>query len=74
MKAELKIWDTLLASGRPEVRPLITFTLKHWQQDPDLAGIRDSALLSRIPSDEQAELSVFWAEVQALLAKAEIPS
>jgi hypothetical protein len=30
-------------------------TLRHWQQDTDLAGIRDAAALAKLPQDAQGE-------------------
>jgi hypothetical protein len=45
--------------------------LRHWQKDPDLAGLRDAAALARLPAGEQTEFRKLWAEVAALLAKAQ---
>ena len=46
-------------------------TLRHWQQDTDLAGIRDAAALAKLPADEQKAFAQLWADVAALLKKAE---
>jgi WD40 repeat protein/serine/threonine protein kinase len=73
LKAELAVWGKQLESGPPEDRPFIMLTLQHWQKDPDLAGIRDSALIAKLPLDEQSSLAMFWGDVQALLTKVEIP-
>ena len=40
-------------------------------EDPDLAGIRDAAALAKLPADEQKAFTQFWADVAALLKKAE---
>jgi hypothetical protein len=45
-------------------------TLLHWQTDPDLAGVRDQALLAKLPEAERQEWAKLWAEVAALLVKA----
>ncbi len=45
----------------------------HWQQDTDLAGIRDAAALAKLPADEQKACTQLWADVAALLKKASGP-
>jgi hypothetical protein len=45
--------------------------LQHWQKDTDLAGIRDRAALAKLPADEQKVFTQLWADVAALLKKAE---
>jgi hypothetical protein len=45
--------------------------LRHWQQDTDLAGIRDAAALAKLPADEQKAFIQLWSDVAALLKKAE---
>jgi hypothetical protein len=37
------------------------------------AGIRDAAALARLPAEEQKTFAQFWADVAALLKKAESP-
>jgi hypothetical protein len=46
-------------------------TLSNWQQDTDLAGIRDAAALAKLPADEKKACTQLWADVAALLKKAE---
>lgn len=46
-------------------------TLQHWQTDPDLAGIRDLQPLAKLPEPEQETYRKLWADVAALLKKAE---
>jgi hypothetical protein len=43
--------------------------LRHWQQDPDLAGVRDAAELEKLPEAERAEWKKLWEDVAALLKK-----
>jgi hypothetical protein len=45
--------------------------LRHWQQDPDLAGLRDAAALAELTADEQKAFTQMWVEVAALLQQAE---
>ena len=70
LKADLTAWGKLLESGPPQDRPFIVQTLIHWQQDSDLAGIRDAEALARLPKAEQKEWQSLWAEVEALLKRA----
>lgn len=43
-------------------------TLQHWQQDADLAAIRDPAALAKLPEAERRkQWESLWAEVAALL-------
>ena len=65
------MWTKLLESGPPEDQPAIIRTLKHWQSDMDLAGIRDTMELAKLPAEEQQGFAHLWADVAALLKKAE---
>src|SRR5262249_10720078 len=70
LTAELKVWDGLVASGRPQDRSIIVRTLSDWQKNSDLAGIRDAAALAKLPPEEQKAFAQLWADVAALLRKA----
>ena len=43
----------------------------HWQQDTDLAGLRDAAALAKLPADQQKACTQLWADVAALLKRAQ---
>jgi hypothetical protein len=45
--------------------------MRHWQRDPDLAGLRDEAALARLPEADQKAWRTFWAEVATLLKRAQ---
>ena len=45
--------------------------MRHWQKDPDLAGIRDQEALAKLPPEERAAYERLWADVAALLKKVE---
>jgi superkiller protein 3 len=70
LKADLALWGKRLEGGQPLDRPAATKMLQHWQQDPDLAGVRDPKALARLPEAERKEWAKLWAEVGALLKKA----
>jgi tetratricopeptide (TPR) repeat protein len=70
LSADLKHWTKQAQSVKPSDRALVQQTLQHWQYDPDLAGLRDSAALKKLPADERAACQKLWADVAALLKKA----
>jgi hypothetical protein len=57
-----------------EKTPLFTYLMnndmQHWQQDADLAGLRDEKELAKLPKDERAALTKFWGEVDRLTKQA----
>jgi hypothetical protein len=41
--------------------------MRHWQQDADLASVRDPQALDRLPNDERHQWRQLWQDVAALL-------
>ena len=70
LRADLVLWTKLLASGPPASRRAIVEKMNLWKQKPDLASIRDAAVLARLAADEQKAFAQLWADVEALLKKA----
>jgi hypothetical protein len=66
LKAELTAWD------KEQSRPAIVKTLRQWQQESDLAGLRDKAELARLPAEEQRAFTQLWTDVARLLKKQSI--
>jgi hypothetical protein len=71
LRADLAQRTKQLQSGQPADRKAAQDALRNWQQDNDLAGIRDAAALAKLPDDERAACEKLWADVAALLKKAE---
>ncbi len=71
LRADLTLWTRLLESGQPADRPEAQRMLLHWQNDGDLAGIRDEAALARLPEAERKEWQGLWGDVKALLERAQ---
>ncbi len=69
LRAELIAWTGLVESGPPETRVSIAQTLEHWQQDSDLASLRDEAELAKLPAEEQQAFQQLWTKVAELLEK-----
>jgi serine/threonine-protein kinase len=76
--ADLAARAKQLTSWWPGAREQAKTALRHWQQDPDLAGVRDKQALAALPAEERAEWEKLWAEVADLLrrldAKATAPA
>jgi tetratricopeptide (TPR) repeat protein len=62
LRADLAAWT----KGVEKARPVVQRTLTHWQQDPDLAGLRDRDALAQLPEAERQACRNLWAEVDAL--------
>src|SRR5262249_55594897 len=71
LRADLALRTKQLENGKPADRAEVQRGLRHWQKDPDLAGLRDQAALAKFPPGEQKACTQLWAEVAALLEKAE---
>ncbi len=71
LRAGLEAWGNRFDSEPSQARPAIVRTLSHWQKDTDLAGLRDAAMLAKLPADEQKAFMQLWTDVAALLKKAQ---
>jgi hypothetical protein len=71
LRADLALWGKQRGPGAPQTPAAVLKTLRHWQQDTDLAGVRDPAALAQLPEAERADWQKLWADVAALLKKAE---
>ena len=67
LKSELAAWSKLLRSGPAQANGAIAQTLKHWQEDTDLAGVRDAEALRKLAEEERKGWDALWAEVKDLL-------
>ncbi len=72
LQADLALWSTQSENGTPDMRATMQKNLQHWQEDSDLAGVRDAAALEKLPETERAEWKKLWAEVEELLKKVEL--
>ena len=71
LRADLALHSKQLEAGKPADRSQPQSTLRHWQQDSDLASVRDTAALAKLPADERKACAQLWADVAALLKKSE---
>jgi hypothetical protein len=70
LRADLALHAKLLQGDQPQDRALVQEQLKNWQSDGDLACIRDSGALDKLPAGERAAFVQFWADVETMLRKA----
>jgi serine/threonine-protein kinase len=71
LKAEHAAWTKQLASPASGAREQVAEVLQHWRKDPDLAGVREPDALAQFPEPERAAWRTLWADVEALLERAE---
>jgi tetratricopeptide (TPR) repeat protein len=71
LRADLAAWGQALATGKAPAASAVQQTLRQWQTDADLAGVRDKAELSRLAGPERGAWENLWAEVEALRQRAQ---
>ncbi len=70
LRAELVRSAKQAESNNPKAREAAQQGLKYWQEDADLAGIRDKDALEKLPEAERDAWRKLWDDVAAVLAKA----
>jgi serine/threonine-protein kinase len=73
LRADVALWGKQAEGGTPQTRALVQQTLRHWQEDADLAGLRDAAALAKLPEAERAEWQKLWADAEETLKKVAAP-
>jgi tetratricopeptide (TPR) repeat protein len=73
LHADLALWGKQLEGGKAAEHTAVQKQMRHWQQDPDLAGLRDATALAKLSAEEQKAFTQLWADVAALLKKADTP-
>jgi hypothetical protein len=66
LAADLVLWTKQADSKDAKIRAGVRKTLQHWQNDPDLAGVRESEALIQLPEAERDAWRKLWAEVAAV--------
>ena len=57
----------------PKAAERVVAALRSWRSDYALAGVREADALAKMPEPERKDWQAFWADVDALLKKAEPP-
>ncbi len=63
LRADLDAWVRNLESRPAADRAQFHGTLAWWRRDPDLAGLRDSYELEKLPRDERQECLALWTDL-----------
>jgi hypothetical protein len=71
LRADMQHWTKMLEGGKPVDRAKVLFLMQHCQRDTDLAGVRDRKALATLPEAERRLWERLWADVAALLARAQ---
>jgi serine/threonine-protein kinase len=71
LQAELAAWVKAFDAAPTQIKAMIAPTLEHWKVDADLAGIRDPEPLSKLAVADQKSWQTLWADVEALLKRAQ---
>jgi tetratricopeptide (TPR) repeat protein len=70
LRADLDAWARQLEGGKLKERRVMRANLRHWLEDPDLAGLRDPKQVKSLPADERSACRQVWDKVGGLLEKA----
>jgi serine/threonine protein kinase/tetratricopeptide (TPR) repeat protein len=74
LEAELAAHAEALEAGKAVARPTVAATLRHWQRDADLAGLRGDKDLNLLPEAERPGWRRLWERAEALRRQAEAPA
>ncbi|HEY7427717.1 MAG TPA: protein kinase [Gemmataceae bacterium] len=69
LRADLSAWTKVIAKGSPQACKGVAQTLRDWQRDPDLAGLRDKDAVDKLPEAERDACQKLWADVTTLLQR-----
>src|SRR5262249_15632900 len=69
LRTDLVVWSETLDSGLRADGDIAKEMLTLWQDEPDLAGLREPAGLERLAEDERKGCVALWAEVGAVLTR-----
>jgi tetratricopeptide (TPR) repeat protein len=71
LRDDLALYVKLAEREEPGARQVVPQTMQHWEQDADLASVRDQEALDKLPDDERQQWRQLWDDVGALLKKQE---
>ncbi len=68
LRDELAAWGKL-SESKPEQSPQVVQALAHWQQDSDLASLRDEQQVQQLPVEDQELCRRLWADHAELVKR-----
>jgi tetratricopeptide (TPR) repeat protein len=66
LTVDLAAWEKRM-NDQPQERARVQQTLRHWKEDRDLVGIRETDALAQLPPGERDACRKLWADVDVLL-------
>ena len=72
LQLDLADWAKKVDTGTAADRIQAKKAMLQWQEEPDLAKLREADALGRISADERKECNALWSEVAALLNRARV--
>jgi serine/threonine-protein kinase len=69
LTAEYEAWAARHRAGKPGDRTAAAKAARSWQQNEELAGVRDEQALARLADDERRDWQAFWARVATLAGR-----
>jgi tetratricopeptide (TPR) repeat protein len=71
LRADLALYVNLAGREEPAATQFVRERMRHWQQDTDLASVRDKEAIDLLPDDEGAAWRRLWEDVAVLRHKLE---
>jgi serine/threonine-protein kinase len=71
LRADLMYWTRQARSAKPSDRAVVRKRMQHWQQETDLAGLRDQDAVAKLPAGEREACQQLWTDVAEVLKQAE---
>jgi serine/threonine-protein kinase len=73
LRADLKLYGKLAERDDPKTKPTVRQRLTRWQNEADLASVRDADALGKLSEAERDAWRELWADVEALRQRAGTP-
>jgi tetratricopeptide (TPR) repeat protein len=70
LSADLEQQRSRLKEGQPLAISQLIMYLEHWAQDPDLAAVRETKELAKLPTGDKQAWEKLWTSVRQLLKEA----
>jgi hypothetical protein len=71
LRADLVALSKMAGDRTPQDRQFVVRALRHWHKSSDLASLRDKDALDKLPAAEREAWQQLWADVGALLQRAQ---
>jgi hypothetical protein len=71
LRSELTAWQALAKHGAPRELEELRNQINYWLKDGWLSGVRDKDALAKLPDAERQAWGTLWADVAALLERAQ---